>query len=144
MSLVFTVAMPSYNRAGLLKTNLEIILNQINSLNISGELFLIDDGSTDGTRKVLQGYQADFPDIFRFQLQPKNQGIAKTRNLLVKGSKGKFIIFVDSDIVPSEQLLREHLKTLSSGKNIISQGSLILVSDIAEIAKKKFNPLNYY
>jgi glycosyltransferase involved in cell wall biosynthesis len=141
MPLLFTVAVPAYNRASILKTSLEIILQQIISLEEAGELLVIDDGSSDGTKLLLEAIKEKYPENFRYLIQEQNQGIAKTRNALVKNSAGKFIIFTDSDVIPSDNLVKAHLKVLRARKNIISQGSLILVPDENEIPKKKFNPL---
>ncbi len=140
MSIVFTVAIPSYNRENLLKLNLDITIKQVLSSEIKGEILVIDDFSNDETIKLLKEYKALYPENFRYFTHNINRGIAKTRNHLVKEAKGKYIIFIDSDVIPSQNLIKNHLESLLSEKNIICQGSLILSSNLENISAKKFNP----
>ncbi|MBC7475105.1 MAG: glycosyltransferase family 2 protein [Candidatus Sericytochromatia bacterium] len=137
----FTVAIPTYNRADFLKINIENILKQIRQTKSNGELLIVDDGSTDQTQLVLENYHLDNKDIFRYIISPINQGIAKTRNILVKQSQGKYIIFIDSDVFPIDNLIQNHLDVLK--ENIICQGNLLLTYDIKNL-NKKFNPLTDY
>lgn len=141
--MIFTVAIPTYNRYELLKINLEILIKQIISINQQGELLVIDDGSTDQTIELLEDYKNKYPDNFRFIINPSNLGITKTRNLLVNNAQGKYIIFIDSDVFSPDNLILEHLNALMNNPDIICQGNLILTYDFNNLTKK-FNPFTDY
>lgn len=55
------------------------------------ELILIDDGSTDRTKEIIQSY----PTIRYFYQE--NQGVAAARNLGVAQSRGDYLTFLDAD-----------------------------------------------
>jgi len=58
------------------------------------ELIVVDDGSTDGTAKIIKDYETD---EFRYIRSNSNKGGAFARNLGLDNSKGKYIAFLDSD-----------------------------------------------
>lgn len=137
---IFSIVIPSYNRCSLLQIIIPILLDQINELNINGELLVIDDSSTDDTKDFLSEvfFQSN---KFRYIINEKNLGISKTRNLLIHNSIGKFIIFCDSDVIPSKNWLKEHLSILENNPNSISQGKLILTNKINNLESINPNPL---
>ncbi len=83
-----TVVIPTYNYGRYLSETIESVLSQTYK-NI--ELIVIDDGSTDETREVVQR----FLQVHYFW-QP-NQGTGKARNKGAAVSKGPYIIFLDGD-----------------------------------------------
>jgi glycosyltransferase involved in cell wall biosynthesis len=90
MSL-FSVVIPTYNRASYLQKTLESILAQECQ---DFEIIVVDDGSTDATAQVLEA----FGDKIRVFCQ-KNRGPGAARNLGVSNSAGEYIAFLDSDDV---------------------------------------------
>ncbi|MCK9615400.1 MAG: glycosyltransferase family 2 protein [Candidatus Omnitrophica bacterium] len=102
----FSVIIPTYNRKQFLKIALASILAQ--TFN-DYEVIVIDDGSSDGTREMLEGRGAWNPPSPRLQrtgvgrgekikyIYQENKGPAAARNLGIKNAKGKFICFLDTD-----------------------------------------------
>jgi glycosyltransferase involved in cell wall biosynthesis len=86
---LFSVVVPTYNRARYLGKALESVLTQDCQ---DFEIIVVDDGSTDATPQVL----ASFADKIRIVHQ-ENQGPGAARNLGVKNSTGEYIAFLDSD-----------------------------------------------
>jgi len=84
-----SVVIPTYNRAGLIAQAVQSVLDQT---GINPEIIVVDDGSTDNTRQVLE----QFKDKIRY-LATENRGVAHARNTGMKASFGKYFAFLDSD-----------------------------------------------
>jgi glycosyltransferase involved in cell wall biosynthesis len=88
-----SVIVPTYNRAHFLPECLDSILAQSFS---DFEVIIIDDGSTDGTRALVNSYTAHFGEKIRYFHQ-RNKGIAAARNKGIRAARGELIAFCDSD-----------------------------------------------
>lgn len=88
-----TVMMPAYNREDLIGRAIDSVLMQ--TLR-DWELVIVDDGSTDATLDIARRYAARDPRIKVFQ-NPRNMGIAHTRNHALAQATGRFITPLDSD-----------------------------------------------
>src|SRR5512143_3115673 len=102
------VVIPTYNRRDVLAKVLDGYLNQ-SAIDRIGELVIVDDGSTDGTRSMVERFtsQATFP--VRYLWQP-NKGPAAARNTGIREARTDLILLTDSDIVPHRDLVAEHLR----------------------------------
>ncbi len=91
-SLYFSIIIPTFNRADFIRNSIESVLNQNFK---SFEILVIDDGSTDDTKNVVKSFlKADSRVSYYYQ---KNSERAVARNNGANKSKGKFLIFLDSD-----------------------------------------------
>ena len=90
---IFTVFTPTYNRARTLHRVWESVKAQ--TLR-DFEWLVVDDGSTDNTRELVEGWarEADFPVRYIWQA---NQHKKVAFNRAVKEAKGELIIALDSD-----------------------------------------------
>lgn len=97
----FSVIVPTYNRRFILQKCLEALRDQIYPAE-DYEVFIVDDGSTDGTQESLR----TLPSKFHTRLQAR-RGPAVARNLGAAESGGDFLAFTDSDcLVPTDWLAR--------------------------------------
>ena len=87
-----SVVIPTFNRAPVLSRAITSVLAQ---KDVSFELVVVDDGSTDETRTLVEKMIQDKPSV-RYLFQP-NQGPAAARNLGIKETRAPFIAFLDSD-----------------------------------------------
>lgn len=85
----------TYNRANLLPQLYESILKNLSD-DIAVEWLIMDDGSTDNTKEIIEKFikQKRFEIKYSFQ---KNQGKMQSINNLVKNVQGDLIIDCDSD-----------------------------------------------
>ncbi|MGB7947212.1 MAG: glycosyltransferase family A protein [Candidatus Binatia bacterium] len=97
----------TFNRAELLSQTLESILGQ--TLDRSNfELIVIDDGSMDDTRNVVESFEGRLPLRYVYQA---NAGLASARNHGIYRSRSRIVLFLDDDDLCSPNLFEEHLKT---------------------------------
>ena len=101
--LDFTVAIPTYNGANRLPLVLEKLRSQINTENISWEVIIVDNNSSDNTSKIVQDYQSRFSEFvsIRYLFEPQ-QGAAFARLKAIKEAKGTYIGFLDDDVLPDK------------------------------------------
>ena len=88
---VFSVVIPTCNRAQLLPRAVQSVLNQTFQ---DYELIIIDDASTDDTQNVVETFQNERIVYIR---RGQNGGNAAARNAGVTNAKGAFVSFLDDD-----------------------------------------------
>jgi len=85
------VVIPTYNHAHLIGRAIRSVLSQSFQ---DFELIIVDDGSTDNTEKVVEG----FPDErLRYIRHDKNRGACAAMNTGIREARGDFIAFLDAD-----------------------------------------------
>lgn len=102
-----SVVIPTRNRKDILKQCLESFENQSYPQDCY-EIIVVDDGSTDGTKELLEEASKRMTNLRHFS-QPKG-GPAKARNLGIRNAKGPVILFTGDDCIANKHLLREHLR----------------------------------
>lgn len=96
----FTVAIPTFNGESRLSEVLRRLQFQRNLDHLSWEVIVIDNNSTDGTARIVQGFQADFPCPLRYLIEPR-QGAAFARKRAIQEAKAELIGFLDDDNWPA-------------------------------------------
>jgi glycosyltransferase involved in cell wall biosynthesis len=89
-----SVVIPTYNHARYLPYALDSVLKQ-DYANI--EVFVIDDGSTDGTAQLMKSYQSTINYIYK-----ENGGTPSALNLGLALATGKYICWLSADDIFSE------------------------------------------
>lgn len=88
----FSVVIPVYNVEAYLRDCLDSVVNQSFS---DIELVCVDDGSTDGSLKILQEYERR--DARIRVISQDNMGLSGARNTGIDAACGRYILFLDSD-----------------------------------------------
>jgi glycosyltransferase involved in cell wall biosynthesis len=99
---LFSVLIPTYNREQHVCEAVESVLAQTWN---DYEIFVIDDGSTDGTQSALAKYGSRI-----HSLRQANQGPEVARNHAALRAQGKYLVFLDSD----DLLFPEALETYAN------------------------------
>lgn len=84
-----SVIIPTYNRGWILKEAIDSVLAQDFT---DFELIVVDDGSTDDTKKILDDYNRDLVVI-----RQSNKGVSAARNRGINAAAGRLLAFLDSD-----------------------------------------------
>ena len=90
--MLVSIITPTFNRETFLPIAIESVLAQTMG---DFELIIVDDGSTDNSKAVIEAYIAKDSRIKYFY--QVNQGQSVARNLALKEAKGDYICFLDSD-----------------------------------------------
>jgi glycosyltransferase involved in cell wall biosynthesis len=88
-SFQITAVIPTYNRGALVGRAIESALAQEYA---PSEIIVVDDGSVDDTRKVLESYGDKVRCVYQ-----ANAGVSAARNRGVREAKCEWIAFLDSD-----------------------------------------------
>ena len=103
-SPLVSIVMPAFNSEKFIASAVRSILAQTYE---NWELIIVDDHSTDGTRKVLKKF--DPFDKIRVISCKKNGGAAKARNRGIAEARGAFLCFIDADDLWEPDKLRRQL-----------------------------------
>lgn len=87
---LFTVLIPTYNRAILVRRAINSALSELSPAE--REIIVVDDGSSDETQTALESL-----DGIIYHRSNANLGLARARNKGIELAKGKWIVFLDSD-----------------------------------------------
>ena len=88
----FSIIIPVYNRSHLICETIDTVLMQSHP---DFEIIIVDDGSTENIKKVLDEKYNNEPGIKYFRKQNEERGAA--RNFGLKQSRGDYAVFFDSD-----------------------------------------------
>ena len=114
--------MPAYNAERTLASAAASVLNQtMDDL----ELIIVDDGSTDGTRRVAEAIEDPRVRL----VSQENAGAAAARNAGIRQARGGWVAFLDADDFWLPHKLVRQLETLTRTGHDAAQASVIFVDD---------------
>ena len=125
MNKTVSIIVPVYNSEKYLKRSIESILNQTYK---DLEIIIIDDKSTDNSKKIIQKYASSDNRIRAFYSEV-NHGVSRSRNIGLKSISGDYVMFMDSDdyIVP-EAIERMVNASIKYDADIVDNYHLIIYS----------------
>ena len=138
----FSVVIPTYNRSEFIVNCLQSVLKQSFT---DFEIIVIDDGSTDNTKELIEKLTEKEQRIRYFFISNSERGFA--RNFGWKKATGKYIVFLDSD----DQFLASHLShlhqlteefpniNLFATKNDFIDGEVVFRSAMHKLEKRKYS-----
>lgn len=141
-----SVVLPVYNRADLLPHAIDFILAQSFG---DFELIVVDDGSDEDTKRVIRTYVKKDRRI-RVITNPKNCGIACSRNRGNEAARGKYIAVMDSDDMAMPYRLQQEVAFLNDHPEIdvVGGGSTSLKKRDGSVGyehlEQKYEPYKVY
>ena len=112
MNSKVSVIILTYNRAQLLSRAIQSVLNQTYS---NWELIVVDDGSTDNTRKIVEEFQKNDRRI-EYIWQENFGGTSKPINTGIKVSQGEYIALLEDDDEWLPEKLEKQLEVFQNSK----------------------------
>lgn len=107
---LLSVCTAAYNAGLYIGRLLDSILS-CNNRNLV-EVIVVNDGSTDTTQSIVEGYALEYPDIVRL-VNKSNGGSGSARNVAFKMAEGKYIKIIDADDFVKTDELEEFIKELA-------------------------------
>jgi glycosyltransferase involved in cell wall biosynthesis len=105
-----SVVVCTYNNAASLARTFESFRSLEIPNGIGAELCIIDNNSSDGTRRVCEEFSRTSPLPFRYFFEGK-QGLSHARNRSIREAGGDILIFTDDDVVVDTRWLAEFERT---------------------------------
>lgn len=126
-----SVIVPVYNVENYLKECLDSVINQtLQDL----EIICINDGSTDGSLKILEEYQKRDERIQ--VISQKNGGLSAARNTGMNAATGEYLYFFDSDDAIAPETLKELYELCQKNKLDIVYFDSKIVYENKELRRK--------
>lgn len=121
---MISVIIPLYNKKDFILDTIKSVFNQ--TFN-DYELIVVNDGSTDGSEKLVESLKDDRIRLFT----KKNEGVSKARNYGVQKSNYDYVTFLDADDLWNDFFLETvwDLKTKYPGAKIFSTNFTIQEGD---------------
>lgn len=119
-----SVIMPVYNEVGTIHE----VINRVENADVLGcekELIIVDDGSNDGTREILN----EFSSRYKVILQHHNQGKGAAIKTGLQAATGELVIIQDADLEYDPGDYAALLEPILSEKVQITLGSRTLTTD---------------
>lgn len=132
-----SIIVPCYNVEKFINKCLDSIVNQ--KTNYKYEIIIVNDGSTDNTLELIKQYVTKYKNINLIDC--KNKGVSAARNSALIESRGKYLIFIDSDDYISENYVDSMLtEIISKHASIVACSySVFNTRRIVKTKKPKFD-----
>ena len=98
-----SIVIPAYNSEKYIEKNLMFLSRQTSN---NFEVIVVDDGSTDNTCEVSEACLENFKINHRVIRCEENRGQSVARNIGINYSRGKYILFLDSDDFAENNLVQ--------------------------------------
>ena len=122
----FSFIIPVYNTEKYLNRCLNSVQNQTLG---EFEAIIIDDGSTDNSKQVIDNYLQDNRFKYIYQI---NSGLSEARNTGIKQASGEYLLFLDSDDYVSLELCEILSKTVEENIDVVKFQCKYIYDNIEE------------
>lgn len=130
-----SVIIPAFNEEDFLPETLASLKNAVSVNQISTEVIVVNNNSTDNTAEVAEKGGANV--VF----ERENQ-ISRARNRGAEEATGKYFIFLDADSIVTPELLNKAITELRSGKYLCGGALVKFDSEIGWLHRKGVNLWN--
>lgn len=122
-SFTCSIIIPTWNKVELTSQCLTALASS--TTDISFEVIVVDNGSTDGTPEFLRSLGGDV----RLILNKDNLGFAKACNQGARAARGKYLVFLNNDTIPQPHWLKPLVSEVDEHPEVGIVGSKLLFAD---------------
>ncbi len=110
-----SLIIPAYNEEKRIGKTMERVVSCIKDLDFPTEVIVVDDGSEDGTRGIVNGFIQREPSVELRLIPGEHRGKGSAIRTGVLASRGACILFTDADLSTPLDLIPDFLERLESG-----------------------------
>ena len=109
-----SIVVPCYNESKDIAKNVDIIKDYLNSLKVDYELILVNDGSKDNTKEVIE----DIKDVVALSYDV-NRGKGGAVKYGIENATGDYVLFMDADLSTDLEAIKRYLEIAPSYDMVI-------------------------
>src|SRR5256714_6250143 len=129
-----SVVIPAWNEGRYIRAALTSVAAQTWPVALL-EAVVVDNGSTDSTREVVQAFMAGAPPLAVRLVDEPAHGVARAKNRGAAVARGRWLIFLDADSRMAPDLVERVMRRSRQGH---SAGSVRGVADSHDILDRAF------
>jgi len=133
-----SIVIPSYNEEPRLPGTLRRVRAYLQGRGIDAEVIVVDDGSADGTARVVEAWRAEFPGL-RLVSNGRNCGKGYSVRHGMLEARGRVVLFTDADLSAAIEEADKLLAALSSYQ--VAIGSRGLDRSLIEVHQSRLREL---
>ena len=95
----------SFNSKRYIETCVCSLMASYDAASLKGEVFVVENGSIDGSVDILKGLQARFGERLKVFYLTENTGTTRSRNLALRAAQGRSVLVLDSDAYMNPEAL---------------------------------------
>ena len=126
-----SIITPSYNSEKYISQTIESVLNQTYK---DWEMIIVDDCSSDNSRKIIEKYCQKDQRIKCITLK-ENVGASKARNKATEEANGDYIAFLDSDDLWLPDKLKKQMQLMEEENIVLSYASYYAINKDGRVIK---------
>ena len=130
--MMISVILTYYRKRQFIKKCLKSIISQTYK---NYEVILVYDDDDKEDLKNIKNISKKIPKL-KIIINKKNVGVAKSRNIALKKSKGKYIAFLDSDDYWNKNKLKDQIKIMKTKRLLFTHTSYFIVDEKKKITGK--------
>jgi len=124
---LLSILVPLFNEEEFVGALLQRVLDAPLPGGLSREIIVVDDGSTDGSEKVVEHIAAQHPGVVRLLRHPRNRGKGAAIRTAVGQARGEYCLVQDADLEYDPREYSNLLKPLLEGKADAVYGSRFMI-----------------
>ena len=116
--MLISAVILSYNSVKPIHRCLDELIDALSCFECESEIFIVDNGSKDGSVELINQYQNQFPNIVKGIFFKENTGTTFSRNAALKQAQGEYVLVLDSDAYVNYKALDVLIRYLKSNLNV--------------------------